>query len=241
VSEVSIEPGDGPEQYVVRLDGMDQSYVDLADPTHLRFDYVRRTGDLLDTLPSGPRRVLHVGGAGLTLPRYVATTRPGSRQVVLEPDSAVVDRVRSALPLPKRSGISVRPQDGRAGLVEVRDGWAEAVVVDAFAGAAVPASLVTVEAFAELRRVLAPGGLLVVNVRDRAPFQAARDVVAALRASFPDPVVGAETPTWKGRREGNLLLVAGGVAAPGAPAYRWLEGPAVSSTLGGGTPACDPS
>ena len=42
--------------------------------------------------------------------------------MVLEPDAALVDLVREALPLPAGSRTSVRPVDGRTGLREVRDG-----------------------------------------------------------------------------------------------------------------------
>ncbi len=83
--------------------------------------------------------MLHVGGAGLTLPRYVAATRPGSWQVVLEPDAALTARVRAELPLPRRSGIRVRAQDGRTGLAAVRDDAVDLVVVDAFDDGEVPA------------------------------------------------------------------------------------------------------
>lgn len=240
----TIEPADRPGSWVVRLDDMDQSHVDLEDPTRLVFDYVRRIGTLLDgaAAPGEPLRVLHVGGAGLTLARYVAARRPGSRQVVLEPDAELVELVRERLPLPRRSGISVRPVDGRSGLGEVRDGWAQAVVVDAFAGARVPDDLVTEQAWTALVRVSAPGALLVLNLTDRAPFAHARRVLAGLRAALAAvagpsrPVaVGAETATWRGRRSGNLLLVVGADApGPGDTAYRWLVADAVSSSLGGG-------
>ena len=83
---------------------------------------------------------MHVGGAGLTLPRYVAATRPGSMQTVLEPDAALTDFVRARLPLPRGSGIKVRAVDGRSGLPDLRDGIADLVVLDAFAGARVPPS-----------------------------------------------------------------------------------------------------
>src|SRR4051812_43256994 len=127
------------------MDGQDQSYVDLADPGHLAFDYVRRIGDVLDSwgTPGDRARVLHIGGAGLTLPRYVAHTRPGSAQVVLEPAAEVTELVRHELPLPRHSGVKVRPTDGRTGLGAIRDGSLDLVVVDAFAEGRVPADLVT--------------------------------------------------------------------------------------------------
>lgn len=239
----SVEAADRPGSWTVRLDDMDQSHVDLDDPTRLVFDYVRRIGDLLDaaSAPGAPLRVLHVGGAGLTLPRYVAATRPGSRQVVLEPDAALTALVRDRLPLPRRSGISVRPEDGRDGLAGVREAWAEAVLVDAFAGAEVPLALVTTQAWREVDRVRVGGAPVVLNVSDRAPFTQTRDVIASMREVLGEVVVGVESPTWRARRPGNLLLVSG--APPpvaGTRTYRWLTGDAVTGSLGGGTPLRDP-
>jgi len=89
-----LVPGGRPDAWLLRLDGMDQSFVDLADPTRLEFDYVRRMGDVVDAWEptGGAVRVVHVGGAGLTLPRYVAATRPRSAQVVLEPAAEEIGR-----------------------------------------------------------------------------------------------------------------------------------------------------
>ena len=150
----------GVESFVVRVDGRDQSFVDLADPTRLVFDYVRRIGDVLDAVaPDGvPIRVVHVGGAGLTLPRYVAATRPTSAQVVLEPDEALTARVREELPLPRRSGIKVRAADGVTGIAALRDAYADVVVVDAYQDGQVPVGLLEVEHLLDVGRVLSPGG-----------------------------------------------------------------------------------
>lgn len=235
----------------MRLDDRDQSLVDLEDPTRLDFDYVRRMGDVLDTLagPGDPVRVLHVGGAGLTLPRYVATTRPRSSQIVLEPDEELTALVREQLPLPRRSGIKVRPVDGRTGLPALREDHVDAVVLDAYAEGLVPTSLLTVACFDEVARVLAPGGLFLLNLSDQAPFARTRDVVAGLRTRFPALAVSAEPATLRGRRPGNLLVVAGATGVPtsalqhsartSAAPYRVLAGDEVGSSFGGGTPSRD--
>ncbi len=243
--EREVVPTEHAGAFVVRVGGRDQSHVDLDDQRRLAFDYVRRIGDVLDALgePRAPLRVLHVGGAGLTLPRYVAATRPGSAQVVLEPDEELTALVRAELPLPRRSGIRVRPVDGLAGVGAVRDDWAQAVVVDAYADGEVPAALTARPFLAELARVLAPGGLVLDNVADRAPFALTRDVVAGLRETVGRVVVSAEPATLRGRRPGNLLLVAGAdpplaalrrsaVTSP-AP-YRLLDERQVGDRLGGG-------
>src|SRR6476661_10342634 len=137
--DVEIVAGDRPGSFVLRMSGMDQSHVDLEDPTRVVFEYVRRLADLVDVLaPAGePLRVVHVGGAAMTLARYVAATRPRSPQVVLEPAAELTDLVRAELPLPRRSGIKVRPVDGRTGTAALRDGAADVVILDAFDGARV--------------------------------------------------------------------------------------------------------
>ena len=62
--------------FTLRVGRTDQSYVDLDDPLRLEFDYVQRIADLVDSLfPIGTRvRAVHVGGAAMTLPRYLAAT-----------------------------------------------------------------------------------------------------------------------------------------------------------------------
>jgi hypothetical protein len=167
-----ILPTDRAGAFVLRMDGRDQSYVDLDDPTRLEFDYVRRIADVLDLweVPGVPVRALHVGGAAMTLPRYLARTRPRSAQVVLEPDATVTELVRRELPLPSRSGIKVRAVQGRAGLAELRVASVDVVVVDAFSGGRVPADLVTTECAAAYGRLLADDGLLLINLVDAAPF-----------------------------------------------------------------------
>ncbi len=188
--------------------------------------------------------MVHVGGAGLTLPRYVAATRPGSAQVVLEPDEDLTAIVRDRLPLPRRSGIKVRPVDGRTGVAGLRDAYADLVLLDAYDEGEVPRDLLGAAFLADAARVLAPGGLLLVNLADAAPFVTTRRVVAGLRTSFGHVVVSAEPATLRGRRPGNLLLVAGSAGVPhaalvrsaatSAAPYRVLDEGQVLDSLGGG-------
>lgn len=248
MDDLEIVPADRPGAYLLRLDGQDQSHVDLDDPTRLAFDYVRRIGDVLDLCapPREPLRVAHVGGAAMTLPRYVAATRPRSWQVVMEPAAAVTELVRAELPLPARSGVKVRPVDGCTGVAALPDAHVDVLVVDAFAGGRVPADLVTTAFVEQAARVLRPEGLLLFNLSDRAPFRWTRRVVAGVRQHLEHVLVSAEPATLRARRGGNLLLVAsrGGVPTDGlrerarssAAPYRVLGAAQVSDTLGGGIP-----
>jgi spermidine synthase len=237
--------------FILRIDGTDQSYVDLDDPTLLEFDYVQRIADVIDAHgePGETLRFVHIGGAGMTLPRYVATTRPRSAQIVLEPDEAVTALVRDQLPLPRNSGIKVRPIDGRAGLSAMRPGFADVIVLDAFDGARIPADLVTTEFFETVATVLVDDGLLLLNLADRAPFGYVRRVLRGVCDQFPTVMISAEPATLKGRRFGNLLVVAsrGPIpweslarrAASSPLPYRVLPYREVVDRFAGGTPFTD--
>lgn len=241
-----------PGAWYVRVDGTDHSWIDPADPMRLEFDYMQRIADVLDAhSPPGERlRVLHIGGAGMTLPRYVAATRPTSAQVVLEPDAELTEEVRRTVPLPRNSGVKVRAVDGRGGVAEIRDDWAaDAVIVDAFAGASVPAELTTLEFFTELRRILAPDGVALLNLTDHSPFAYVRRVLAGLVAVFPEALLSAEPATLKGRRFGNILLAGSAEALPTAALarraagsvfpYRLVHGPHLARFGSGAVPYTD--
>lgn len=205
-----LADADRDGSWVLMVDGTPQSHVDLADPTHLEFEYVRRMGHVLDLAapPGTPLDVVHLGGGALTLPRYLAATRPGSKQRVVEIDQALTDLVRDLLPLPRGARVRVREGDARAALGTLHPGSADVVVTDVFAGARTPAHLTTVEFAREVARVLRPGGTYVANVADGPPLRYARGQVATLRAVFGSVCLLAEPGTMRGRRFGNLVAVA---------------------------------
>src|SRR5215210_8325350 len=98
-----LADADRDGSWMLLVNGTPQSHVDLDDPTHLEFEYVRRMGHAIDLAATDgePIDVLHLGGGALTLPRYVAVTRAGSRQRVVEVDAPLTDLVRTHLPLPR--------------------------------------------------------------------------------------------------------------------------------------------
>nr|WP_233551111.1 fused MFS/spermidine synthase [Amnibacterium setariae] len=201
-----------PARTELVVDGTPQSSVNLGDPTDLAFEYVERIGHAIDLIgdPGEPITAVHFGAGALTIPRYVAWTRPGSRQQVVELEPALVDLVRERLPLPKGASIRVRYGDARevaeklpAGL----QGAADLVVVDVFAGATIPAPVTTVEFYRLAAGLLNARGILAVNVADGAGLPFARTQMATVAAVLPHVAVLAEAQTMKGRRFGNLVLV----------------------------------
>lgn len=207
---------DRPQAWSLLLDGAPQSHVDLAEPTRLTFEYQRRLGHVADLAgPAGkPIGALHLGGGALTLARYVAATRPRSRQQVAELDAALTEWVRAELPLQPGWQIKVRGADARAVLERAPEGGADLVIADVFSGARVPAHCTTVE-FARLAaRALAPGGLYAANIADGAGLPFARSQVATLLAVFPEVALIADPAVLRGKRFGNLILVAGHTPLP---------------------------
>jgi spermidine synthase len=203
-----LADADRPGGWLLTVDRIRQSYVDLDDPTYLDFEYVQAMADVIDALPDGPLAVTHIGGGGCTLARYVAACRPGSPQIVLEPDGEVTAVVRAKLPLPPRSRIRVRATGGREGVAALRADSADVVVLDAFSGGRVPAELTTLEFLAEVARVLRRSGVFLANVADGPPLTYARRLAATVRSVLPRVIVTADPAVMKGRRFGNLVLAA---------------------------------
>jgi spermidine synthase len=211
-----LADADRDGSWMLLVDGTPQSHVDLADPTHLEFEYVRRMGHVLDLAggPGAPLDVIHLGGGALTLPRFVAVTRPGSRQRVVEIDQPLTDLVREHLPLPRGARIRVRADDARVGLAALHTDSADVVVCDVFAGARTPAHLTSTEFAAEAHRVLRPGGVYAANVADGPPLRFARAQVATLCSVFRHVCLLAEPGILRGRRFGNLVAVASDAELP---------------------------
>ncbi|MFE0580117.1 spermidine synthase [Streptomyces sp. NPDC058874] len=201
---------DRERAWLLTVDGAPQSYVDLNDPQHLEFEYVRRLGHVLDCAaePGLPLDLLHLGGGALTLPRYAAATRAGSRQAVVEFDAGLVELVAEHLPLPEGSGITVHTADARAWLEAAPRGSADVVVADVFGGSRVPAQLTSLEYAREAARVLRPGGLYAANLADGAPFDFLRAQLATFGAAFAELALLAEPSVLRGRRFGNAVLLA---------------------------------
>ncbi|MER5743107.1 fused MFS/spermidine synthase [Streptomyces sp. NPDC002225] len=201
---------DRDRAWLLTVDGAPQSYVDLDAPDHLEFEYARRLAHVVDCAgaPGAPLDVLHLGGGALTLPRYTAATRPGSRQDVAEADLGLLALVGEHLPVPEDSGITVHGTDARGLLEKTPPGSLDLVVADVFGGSRVPAHLTSVEYAHTARRALRDGGIYAANLADGAPFGFLRSQLATFAAVFEELALIAEPAVLRGRRFGNLVLVA---------------------------------
>jgi hypothetical protein len=237
-----VADGSRPGAYLLAVNGVAQSYVDLVDPTTLEFAYIRRLADLVDARFPVAERVamLHVGGGAGTLARYVATTRPGSPQTVVDVDAVLVAGVLARLGDPP---FRYQVQDGRQVLTEAAASSVDVVVTDAFVGSSVPSRLTTVEYLGAVRGALRRGGVYAVNVADGGELAYLRRILATVVASFTSVLLVAEPAVLRGRRFGNAIVVgsdqelpvaglvraaAGDAAAPG----RVVVGPDLTTLIG---------
>ncbi|MFE9439015.1 spermidine synthase [Streptomyces sp. NPDC006602] len=242
---------DRERAWLLTVNGAPQSYVDLDEPEHLEFEYARRLGHVLDIVAEAgcPLDVLHLGGGALTLPRYLAATRPGSRQDVVEADRALLELVGEYLPLSEDAGIALHAADARAWLESAPSQSADILIADVFGGSRVPAHLTSVAYAGEAARVLRGDGVYLANLADAAPFAFLRSQLATFAAVFEELLLIAEPAVLRGRRFGNAVLVAAHhpldtaaltrrTASDTFPA-RVESGPALRDLIGGAEPVLD--
>lgn len=205
-----------PTGRVLQLDTLLHSYVDLADPTYLQFSYIRAIASVVEgAWPAGQRLdALHLGGGGVTFPRYLAATRPGTASLIFEIDGGVVDLDIDRLGLRPGRGIDVEVEDARTGIGRQPPDTRDLVVGDAFGGLSVPWHLTTRETVEQVRRVLRPGGVYAVNVIDYPPLAFARAEVATIAALFPHTGIVARPGVFRGIEGGNLVIIGSDRALP---------------------------
>ncbi len=200
-----------PTGRVLILDRARNSYVDLADPTHIEFRYLRAMVDVIDVeSPPGPLDVVSIGGGGFTLPGYLNATRPGTANLVLEIDESLIEIGRTQLGLGDEVAVIV--DDARRSIRSVPVRSADVVVGDAFSGLTVPWHLTTVEFVEEVAGRLTPEGLYTINLIDGPELGFARAETATLMEVFPHVAVFAPADYLAGVSGGNFVLV--GSAAP---------------------------
>jgi hypothetical protein len=153
---------------LLELDDVQNSYIDLRDPRYLGFAYANVIAAATEALVPPGRTIaaLHIGGGAFALPRYIAATRPGSTNTVMEIDPAVVDTARRDFGV--RTGPNLRVEVGDARVL-TRDESPHSydfVVGDAFSSRSVPWHLTTKQFLAQIRRLLTSNGAYLMNLID---------------------------------------------------------------------------
>ncbi len=188
------------------LDSLRHAHVDLDDPTYLDIRYIRLFANAIETLPEGPIRVLHIGGGGFSIPRYINAVRPGSTNVVLELDDQLVEIAEAELGLTTGDNLDIRTGDARLHLGDLPTDGFDLVIGDAYSGASVPWHLTTVEVAEEIDRLLTADGLYIMNVIDGDQSRFARSQLDTLGQVFDE--MGVVLPVdGIGKRGVNQILL----------------------------------
>jgi spermidine synthase len=218
--------------WVLRVNGVPSSHIDLADPLQLDFEYMRWIASLVDSrwAASDRLRALHLGGGACSLARRFAASHAQARQVVVELDGRLAELVRQWFDLPRAPLVRIRVGEARMVTESLSEDSRDLIIRDVFAGSVTPAPLLTREFTQAVKRVLAPEGLYVVNCGDGPDLAMAKREAATLGSMFAHTAIIADPAMLKGRRYGNVIIAGSDAAFGGTPGL-------ARELLGGGVPA----
>jgi spermidine synthase len=207
---------DGPRTRILQLDTLLHSAVDLDDDRKLIFEYAQSIGAAVDVrwADGVPIRGLHIGGGGFSLPRYVRATRPGSYNLVIERDPALIQLDKDKLGLVTDESLVAQSEDGRVAMRRAKAASYDLVVGDAFGGEAVPWHLATKEFTKLVRDALKQNGMYALNIIDGGPAKFAKAEVATIQAIFDHVAVIAPNDALEGRSGANFVAVASASPLP---------------------------
>ncbi|MFT4147271.1 MAG: fused MFS/spermidine synthase [Micrococcaceae bacterium] len=198
--------------WLLYVNGVQSSHIDLADTSHLDFEYMRYMALVIESHfnPSLKQKLnmLHLGGAACSLPRFLAERYPQARQVVVELDGKLAELARSWFDLPKAPRLRLRVGDAREVTESLRTATRDVIVRDVFSGAHTPRNLTTIEFALQIQRVLRPGGLYLINCGDGPQLGLARSEIVTLASVFKNIAVISDSAMLKGKRHGNIVLAA---------------------------------
>ncbi|BAS14833.1 spermidine synthase [Arthrobacter sp. Hiyo8] len=207
--ELVADP-DNSNGWLLKINGVMSSHIDVAEPLFLDFEYMRWIAALVESKwppESKPKlRALHLGGGACSLARYFHAAYPDARQVVVELDGKLADYVRGWFDLPKAPLLRIRVGEAREVTESLTPDTRDLIIRDVFAGALTPRALTTREFNDHASRVLAPGGLYVVNSGDAPDLKNAREDAATIADTFAHTMIIADPAMLKGRRYGNMIM-----------------------------------
>ncbi|WP_284853528.1 spermidine synthase [Corynebacterium sp. MSK072] len=224
--------------YILHVNGVPSSHIVLGQPRELDFEYMRWIAaavEQLNTVSPTKLRVTHLGGAGCSLPRYFADLWPDSRHTVVELDAKLGELVRELFDVPRSPTVKIRPGDARKETEGFLPASRDIIIRDVFAGDTTPKNLTTVEFFRAAKTALSPGGLYVANCGDHSDLQLAKSELAGLSEVFQHLAVIADPPMLKGRRYGNIILLASDTQLPAEGSVQAAQ--LAKALLGGAVPA----
>lgn len=185
-----------------------QSGVGLDDDPDLLFDYNQRLLEIANAVY--PRRVLVIGGGAFTLPQALLTALPEARIDVVELDPGLEAIARQYFGLEDNDRLNIIYGDGRTYIEKTRQVY-DLIILDVFSELSIPRQFLTLEFVARLRKRLAKGGCVALNII--ASYQGKnagliRSQVAAYRSLFEGIDIFPAAYGLTSWLPQNLLLVA---------------------------------
>ena len=188
-------------------------YIDAPDVLALSYTHFYGLGT---SLKPDAKRVLMLGGGGYSVPRWLLANKSGLapenlKLDVVELDPGMTATARAHFGIPDDPRLSIIHQDARVFLNHNREAY-DLVFVDVFGSwYSVPFQMGTVEAMAELRRSVAPGGMVIMNIisaleGDKAKLYAA--ITGSMRAHFPEIHTFAVRDPLKRQEVQNIMVLA---------------------------------
>jgi len=174
-----------------------QSEMLLARPYALTLAYQRAMMGFALFAPA-PRRIVMVGLGGGSLAKFCHRHFPGAHITVLEIQADVI-ALRDAFHVPPDGPRFTVVHADAADWLAAHPGTADVLLVDGFDARGLPERLADAVFYADCRRALRPGGVMVANVFTYDPRYAA--VMAALDGAF-----GGHT-CWLDKIAGNNRIV----------------------------------
>lgn len=246
ISIVESVMRDGAEGRRIRIMMTDpkgaQSVMYVEDPTALVSDYTKFY-DLAFHFKPDVKNILMLGGGGYCVPRHVLAERNVTFDVV-ELDPGVTEAAKRYFELKEGPNLRIFHEDARAFLNRAaRDGLGpyDAVFMDVFGSwYSIPFHMTTVEAAARIQGLLAPDGVLVVNVISAlyGPRSGVfHGIYSAFSKSFPKMMIfpaSAPGADYVYARQNLMLVALNSEAPPSVPpapeayfarllSHQWLD------------------
>jgi spermidine synthase len=183
----------------------------LNRPTEYEFEYMRWILGVCEVTfaPDVALRALHLGAGGCALPRGIAHQWRNSRHLAVDTDEALAQQVRAHLPLPRKPILRLRVADAAPTLAARPAASHHLIIRDLFnADGTMPRIWESEEAAVWAARALRSDGLYLANRGEQPPANGARTELRALMEQFAYTALIAEPGLLRGRRKGNLVLVA---------------------------------
>jgi predicted membrane-bound spermidine synthase len=161
------------------------------------------------TVARQPRSILILGGGAFTLPQYLSEKLPDSHIDVVEIDPKLQDISIDYFGYKNPANVTEIFTDARAFVNQSQKRY-EMIIVDVYGDTSIPFSFITKEYGQALKKLLAPDGVVVVNIiggMTGACFDAFAAVDAGYRSSLPYVLYSNESD--QAERRANHIVVYG--------------------------------